>query len=93
MAFDSHSTNPPSSITGTRPFALSRRYSGVLTTPNLPPASMRSYATPSSFAQATTFCTLTEERRPQILSMKPPSNTWHCGRVPRGTDSREHNLR
>jgi hypothetical protein len=47
---------------------------------------------PSSFAQTTTFCTLTEERRPQILSMNPPLNSRHCERVPCGTASQEHNL-
>ena len=47
-------------------------YSGVAVTPCLPPASIRSWGTPSSATHHITFCRLNESLRPQILSTLPP---------------------
>src|SRR5437868_2352809 len=73
MTFDSQSVTrsspSPSSIAGTIAFGLSCRYSGVWTTPNRPPASVRWKSRPSSWAHHTTLRTLMELMRPQILSM------------------------
>src|SRR5262245_49375850 len=73
MVLDSHSTNGPSSMVGTSPFGFNARYCGVLTTPKLPPASRRWYCWPSSSQHHSTFCTLTELFRPQILSIASSS--------------------
>src|SRR5512135_3645020 len=75
MACDSHSTKPSSSMVGTRPFGLSLRYSGVLTTPNCMPASTRSKGSPSSSQHHSTFLTLTELGRPQIFNIAFPSES------------------
>src|ERR687887_369600 len=69
MLGDSHSTKPSSSIVGTSALGLSFLYSGVSTTPNCRPASMRSYRRPSSSAVQRTFFTFTELVLPQIFSI------------------------
>ena len=69
MECDSHRMKPSSSMVGTRPFGFILRYSGVLTTPNCMPASMRSYSRPSSSRHQSAFFTLTEFVRPQIFSI------------------------
>src|SRR5262245_28643710 len=60
---------PSSRIVGTSPLGFIARYSGVLFTPNFPPASTRSYLRFSSAQVHSTFCTLTELVLPQIFSM------------------------
>src|ERR1700675_5023788 len=69
MAFDSQSTSPSSSIVGTRPLGLRLRYRAVFTTPNAPPASIRSYPSDISSQHHSTFWTLTELFLPQITSI------------------------
>src|SRR5215813_5408192 len=78
MVLDSHRTNGPSSMVGTSPFGFNARYCGVLTTPKLPPASRRWYCWPSSSQHQSTFCTLTELFRPQILSIASSSRSWRA---------------
>src|SRR5215467_4384556 len=68
IELDSHSRKSPSTSVGTRPLGFIARYSGVLFFPNWRPASMRSYGTPSSARHHSTFCTLTELDRPQIVN-------------------------
>src|SRR5688572_30947385 len=75
MVWDSHRTKPSSRIVGTRPVGFMPRYSGVLFTPNCMPASMRSYFRPSSSAAHSTFFTLTELTRPQIVSIASASES------------------
>jgi len=70
MALDSVRKKPSSSITGTRPLGFIARYSGVLLSPKAPPASMRSNASPISSQHHTTFCTFTDESRPQMRSIR-----------------------
>src|SRR5882672_3767982 len=72
MACDSHRIRPSSLMVGTSPLGFIARYSGVLLTPNLPPASTRSYLTLSSAQHHSTFCTLIELVRPQIFSILTP---------------------
>src|SRR5437868_1935804 len=69
MAWLSHTTTPPSSMTGTRRFGFISPNSSVSSPPNGPPASIRSCATPSSPTAHIAFCTLMELRRPQIFSI------------------------
>src|SRR5215204_4376946 len=56
-------------MVGIRPLGLRARYSGVSTTPKAIPASMRSKGRSSSAQHHSTFWTLIEFVRPQILSM------------------------
>src|SRR3954454_4311954 len=56
-------------MVGIRPLGLRARYSGVSTTPKAMPASMRSKGRSSSAQHHSTFWTLIEFVRPQILSM------------------------
>src|SRR3546814_190083 len=70
MLFDSHSTNPSSSMVGTRPFGFMARYSGVRLPPNGPPTSTRSNGSPSSAQVQRAFMTLLDVVRPQIFSME-----------------------
>ncbi|CFP62313.1 Uncharacterised protein [Bordetella pertussis] len=72
MALDSHRMKPPSSISGTLRLGFMRRYSGVSSPPNWPPASMKVCGSASSRTAHMTFCTLTELSRPQIFSMSKP---------------------
>src|SRR5262249_47044169 len=53
----------------TSPLGFFLRYSGVVTTPNAAPASMRLYWSPISSQHQSAFCTLTELFLPQITSM------------------------
>src|SRR5438477_7793864 len=59
----------PSLSVGTRPFGLSRRYSGSRLPPNGPPRSSRSNGRSNSAQHHSTFCTLDELARPQIFSI------------------------
>src|SRR3546814_3834347 len=70
MLYDSHRTNPSSSMVGTRPFGFMARYSGVRLPPNGPPTSTRSNGSPSSAHVQRTFMTLLELVRPQTLSIE-----------------------
>src|SRR5215210_6962158 len=56
-------------MVGIRPLGLRARYSGVSTTPKAIPASMRLKGRSSSAQHHSTFWTLIEFVRPQILSM------------------------
>src|SRR3569832_420844 len=69
MAWLSHTTVPPSSITGTRRFGFMAPNSSVSRPPNGPPASICSRGRPNSPTAHMTFCTLIELRRPQTFSM------------------------
>src|SRR5690606_5555428 len=51
-----------------RPFGFSARYHGSSFLPYASPASCRATGKPSSAAHQSTFCTLTEFVRPQIVS-------------------------
>src|SRR5207302_10260427 len=62
-------TKSPSLTVGTRPFGLSRRYSGSRLPPNGPPRSSRSNGRSNSAQHHSTFCTLDELARPQIFSI------------------------
>src|SRR5690606_25536076 len=77
MAFDSHSTRPPSSMTGTLRLGFILPYSGVSRPPYWPPTCVSVCGSASSRTAQTTFCTFTELRRPQIFSMMVP---WSAGR-------------
>src|SRR3972149_1405062 len=74
MLCDSHRMKPSSSSVGTRPLGFILRYSGVSTTPDCMPASMRSYGRLSSSRHQSAFFTLTELVRPQIFSIVSPRN-------------------
>ena len=67
MELDSHSTKSPSTSVGTRPLGFIARYSGSQFLPNAMPASMRSKARSSSCRHQSTFWTLTELGRPQMV--------------------------
>src|SRR5215208_8399541 len=56
-------------MVGIRPLGLRARYAGVSTTPKAMPASMRSNGRSSSAQHHSTFWTLIEFVRPQIMSM------------------------
>src|SRR3546814_11505197 len=70
MLYDSHRTNPSSSMVGTRPFGFMARYSGVRLPPNGPPTSTRSNGSPSSAHVQRTFMTLLEVVRRQLFRME-----------------------
>src|SRR5579875_930788 len=85
MAWDSHTTVPPSAMTGTRPWGFMARKVGASSPPNAPPAGMCSWARPSSPTSHITFCTLNELRRPQILSIAGLASRNDAPRWVRGT--------
>ena len=88
MAFDSQSTKPPSSITGTVPLGFISRYHGAPTLPYgfapvetwpsgpiVPLASVNSKLTPASTQAQSTRCVQIEFGRPQILIMSLPGRS------------------
>src|SRR3954468_20432873 len=68
-------------MVGIRPLGLRARYAGVSTTPKAMPASMRSNGRSSSAQHHSTFWTLIEFLRPQILSMLHLSPAWCTDRL------------
>src|SRR5262249_54810821 len=88
IVFDSHKNKPSSSIVGTRPFGFIARYFGSRLPPNGPPRSTRSYSMPSSAQHHSTFWTLDDVVRPQILSIAaPPAGfaVWSLSFLPGAT--------
>src|SRR5215469_12249021 len=68
MAWLSHTTTPPSLMTGTRPCGFMLRNAALSNPPKSPPAGTCSCARPNSPTNHITFWTLNEFRRPQTVS-------------------------
>src|SRR4051812_48106799 len=71
MVFDSHSTRPPSTSTGTMAFGFSARNAGCFVDWNPEPQSSRTKGAPSSAQVHKTLRTLIELAFPRMRSMSP----------------------
>src|SRR5882757_10276923 len=90
MACDSHTVASSSRIMGTRPCGLIAKNSDASSPPNLPPASICSWASPSSPTSHITFWTLNDERRPQtfnIFALPLAPALWHVTKNRRQRES------